>query len=249
MGAAAIVVTEADVDPQPLADELGRRMWARRERLAGRLMDIDTALRSAADGPGPVLLLDMGDNVGGGSPGDSAYIAHALRRHQLGGGLMTLYDPASVRAARAAGAGATCALDLGGATDPRCGGPLHARAEVVGLFSGTFTESQVRHGGMTHFDMGDTAVVRTPEDTTFMLTSRRLFPVSAAQWTAFGIDPSRYRFIVAKGVHAPVAAYREICPRMFRVNTPGVTSADVQTFSYRYRRRPMYPFEAGAAWD
>jgi len=81
-----------------------------------------------------------------------------------------------------------------------------------------------------------------------MLTSQRLFPVSLGQWTAFGIDPSQYRFIVAKGVHAPVAAYRDVCPCMIRVNTPGVTSADPLSFAYRHRRRPMYPFEPDTSW-
>ncbi len=100
---------------------------------------------------------------------------------------------------------------------------------------------------MSRFDMGPTAVVRS-ETATVMLTSQRLFPVSLGQWTAFGIDPSQYRFIVAKGVHAPVAAYRDVCPCMIRVNTPGVTSADPLSFAYRHRRRPMYPFEPDTSW-
>ena len=51
------------------------------------------------------------------------------------------------------------------------------------------------------------------------------------------------RIIVAKGVHAPVAAYSPVCPTMIRVNTAGVTSADMTSFNFKERRRPMFPFE------
>jgi microcystin degradation protein MlrC len=48
---------------------------------------------------------------------------------------------------------------------------------------------------------------------------------------------------VAKGVHAPVAAYAEVCRDFLRVNTPGVTTADLSRLEYRHRRRPLHPFE------
>ena len=76
-----------------------------------------------------------------------------------------------------------------------------------------------------------------------MLTTRRVFPVSLVQLTSSGIDPSAFRFIVAKGVHAPVTAYAEVCKSFVRVNTRGITSADLATFEYRKRRRPLFPFE------
>jgi microcystin degradation protein MlrC len=41
---------------------------------------------------------------------------------------------------------------------------------------------------------------------------------------------------VAKGVHAPVAAYGEVCREFIRVNTPGVTTADLSRLAYRHRR-------------
>ena len=52
-----------------------------------------------------------------------------------------------------------------------------------------------------------------------------------------------FRVLVAKGVHAPVAAYREVCKTFIRVNTPGVTCADMTRQIYHHRRRPLFPFE------
>jgi microcystin degradation protein MlrC len=49
--------------------------------------------------------------------------------------------------------------------------------------------------------------------------------------------------LVAKGVHAPTAAYAPVCPTLLRVNTPGVTTADMQRLDFQNRRHPLFPFE------
>jgi microcystin degradation protein MlrC len=54
---------------------------------------------------------------------------------------------------------------------------------------------------------------------------------------------------VAKGVNAPVAAYKEVCKQFIRVNTPGCTAADLAEFHYEHRRRPMFPFEQACEWS
>jgi microcystin degradation protein MlrC len=77
-----------------------------------------------------------------------------------------------------------------------------------------------------------------------MLTSRRVPPWSLHQLTSCQLEPGQFRLIVAKGVVAPLAAYRTVCPHAIRVNTLGVTCADMTKLEYRYRRRPMFPFEA-----
>ena len=91
--------------------------------------------------------------------------------------------------------------------------------------------------------MGPCAVVETDRRLSILLTSRRTPPFSLGQLTSCGLDPTKYRIIVAKGVHAPVAAYRSICKSFIRVNTPGVTTADMSALPYRHRRRPLFPLE------
>ena len=77
-----------------------------------------------------------------------------------------------------------------------------------------------------------------------MVTSRRMPPFSLRQLTAFGVDASKFRAIVAKGVIAPMAAYRNVAAGGFiHVDSPGATRADMTKLSYRTRRRPMFPFE------
>jgi microcystin degradation protein MlrC len=90
--------------------------------------------------------------------------------------------------------------------------------------------------------------VQTDDHMTIMLTSRRMPPFSLQQLTSCQVDPTTFRFLVIKGVHAPMAAYRDVCQSFIRVNTPGVTCADMERLVYRHRRRPMFPFEREAAW-
>jgi microcystin degradation protein MlrC len=58
-----------------------------------------------------------------------------------------------------------------------------------------------------------------------------------------GIEPTQYQVLVAKGVNAPIAAYQPVCRHILRVNTPGVTTADMTQLPFHHRRRPMFPFE------
>ena len=239
MGVSVIVVTDGDpAAARRYADELASYWWELRDQFRGRLTSPADAVRQAAAAPGPVCLLDMGDNVGGGSPADSTVLASELIRQNVGPAFICLNDPAAVRACTDVGPSSAVTLGVG---NP----PLHARFTVRALFDGVFEEPEARHGGIRRFDQGPTAVIET-SGLTVMLTSRRTAPFSLGQLTAFGLDPARFRAIVAKGVHAPVAAYAPVCPTLIRVNTPGVTSAGLTHFDYRHRRRPLYPFEADA---
>ncbi len=251
MGSAFLVVTDDDPElAQSAADELAHHLWRHRQDFLGDLLGIDAALDLAATLDAPVCLLDMGDNVGGGSPGDSTHLVHALHRRQLDqGSFVCLFDPAAVSKAAAATPGEELSLTVGATTDSLHGGPFTAQFRLRGVYEGKFHESKPRHGGFTHYDQGKTVVVESTQGMTIMLTSRRMVPFSLEQLRSCELDPAVFRFLVAKGVNAPVAAYREVCEQLLRVDTPGVTTADVTRFVYHNRRQPMLPFEPDTVWQ
>ncbi len=245
MGTSVLVVTNDEPDlARKLADEFAEYLVLRRSVFAGKLIDVDAAVDQAASMPGPVCLLDMGDNVGGGSPGDGTLLLEAIVRHGVERAFVCLYDPTSVEQVKKAGIGARLALQLGAKTDRLHGDPIAATVRVRGLYDGQFSESQPRHGGRTHYDMGPTVVVELDRGPTVMLTSRRIAPFSLEQLASCNVDPSAFRIIVAKGVHGPLPAYAPVCPTLIRVNTPGVTTADMTRLAYQHRRKPLFPFEA-----
>jgi microcystin degradation protein MlrC len=249
MGASAIVVTDGSKpDAEQLAQRLAARMWAQRHEFAGNLIGVVAAIDRALIADPPVCLLDMGDNVGGGAPGDGTWLADALMNRRVARSLVVICDAAAVHAAASANIGETVQLKIGAHCGPLSGTPIERQFTVVGRSSGRSVETQRTHGGFTSFDHGRTAVVRAIEGPTIVLTERRMVPFSLAQLRACGVDPNNFRVLVAKGVHAPIAAYREVCRTFIRVDTTGVTAADMTRLEYRHRRRPMFPFEPNCEW-
>lgn len=245
VGSAVLVVTD---NSQQLAKEsaqqLALTMWQSRDALAGQFISMDEAVARAAQLDGPVCLLDMGDNVGGGSPGDSTHLAHTILNHDVRNALICLCDPDSVQQAVAAGPGSSVDLQVGGKTDDLHGSPVIDTFLVQGIYDGQFTDSQTRHGGFTNYDQGRSAVVSSADGRlTVLLTSLRVPPFSLVQLTSCDLDPAAFQIIVAKGVNAPVAAYEPVCEELIRVNSPGCTTADMRQLTFQHRRRPLFPFE------
>ena len=245
MGSGFIVAT--DNDPalaQQYADELTDYLWEQKEDFRGVMIGIEDALEQAADSPKPVCLLDMGDNVGGGSPADGTLLLHALRKRGGLKGFASVFDPAAVQKAHTVQPGERITLSMGGNTDPAVhGAPFESEVTVRSFHDGHYRETEARHGGRTRFNMGEAAVVDTDDGLTILLTSRRSGSSSLQQLISSNVDPLAYDALVAKGVHAPVAAYAPVCPTLIRVNTPGITTADMDQLDYKNRRKPMFPFE------
>ena len=246
MGSAAIAVADGNTDlASTAANDLGRTILGPPWRM-GRRIDCPArrGLRAGHACSAPVCLLDMGDNVGGGAPGDGTLLAHLLNRPGIGKSFVCLHDPAAAtQHTLDAGVADAWPFSMGGKSFAVYGSPVEAEVTVRHISDGVFTDLRPRHGGTTHYNIGRLAVVETAAGLTIMLTTRRAFPVSIVQLTHCGIDPSAFRFIVAKGVHAPVTAYAEACKSFVRANTPGITSADPSAFEYYRRRRPLFPFE------
>ncbi len=242
----------ADGDPQAARDAalgLARRAWDRRAEMTGAIASPEEALRRAAASPrGPVVLMDVGDNIGGGSPADSTVLLTLARRLGVRSYLQTLYDPQVVAACIAAGVGATVRLRVGAKTDDRHGEPVEVEGWVRLLSDGRYEDPTPTHGGARFFDAGPTAVLETRDDHTLVLTSRRVGNTSREQMYALGIRPETKRVVVAKGVVSPRPAYAPIAAEIILVDTPGVTTADLTRFRYERRRRPLYPFEPAATY-
>ena len=246
MGTSFIAVTDNAPDrARALAQELADHLLTNRDDFVGEFISIADAIAHLRSAEKPVLLLDMGDNVGGGSPGDGTFLAAALHRANIRA-FVCLYDPHTVIECDRKGVGATITSTVAGRHDLTLGPPLKIPLKIRSLHDGQFTEPQPRHGGMTTYDMGRTAIVETTGTDvplTLMLTSRRVMPSSLRQIAHCNLDPENFDVLVAKGVHAPVAAYEPICRTIIRVNTPGPTTADMRQLTYKHRRKPMFPFE------
>ena len=253
MGPAAVVVTDgAPALARQGARQLADRLWATRERLHFSLPDVAHAVSMArASERRPVILVDMGDNIGGGSSGDSTFILRELLRQGVAGWVVVLADPEAVAACARAGVGADLRLHVGGLRDNLHGEPVEVSGRVKCLHDGRYEESEVRHDGQRYHDQGLSALLETSgppaESSSFLLlTSRRQTPFSLQQLLSVGLQPARQRVLVVKAAIAWRAAYEAIAGEIIEVDSPGVTS--VNPAHFRYRRAPaLWGLPAGAS--
>jgi microcystin degradation protein MlrC len=250
MGPSVVVVTDGD---RALAEREARRLsdmlWATRDQLVLKVPDAAEAVRQARTATKfPIALIDMGDNIGGGSAGDSTFILEQLLKQGAQGWVVVMADPAAVDAAKKAGIGGGFDMPVGGKTDDLHGKPVRVRGRVKALHDGRYVETEVRHGGGRYWDMGHTAVIEADGSTAdlpnlLLVTARRSSPNSLHQLISNGVYPQRQRMLVVKGAIAPRAAYEPIAAQIIEVDTPGVTAVNPKRFTYRHVRRPLFGLE------
>ncbi len=256
MGASVIAVAQQDhALALHTASEMASFWWKHRSEFLGKLVSVESGITLAQnarqqDPTKPVGLLEMGDNVGGGSPGDGTWIAHGWLQFGNGPCLAVLADPEAVRLAVAAGIGARLQMNVGGRIDPRRHGPpLRDHWTVINITDGRFSESEPRHGGYSKFNQGTTAVLQGDSGLTVVATTLRVAPLSLQQILSQNLRPADFSAIILKGVHAPVAAYAPACSQLIRINTTGVTTADLTELLFQQRRRPLFPWENPTDWQ
>jgi microcystin degradation protein MlrC len=245
MGPAVIAVADADRPAaQAIADELAGRMWEARHDLFVACPAPEEAVRLALQSEQrPVVLVDLGDNVGGGSAGDGTVLLSELLRQGASGAVVVLCDPDASEAAFDAGPGGRFEAMVGGRIDRLHGDPLPVRGMVRSLHDGAWVEDQPRHGGRRLNDQGPTAVVEIEGPNLLVLNSLRTPPFSLGQLTSLGINPAQQSILVVKAAVAHKAAYGPIAGRFIEVDTPGLTAIDPARFAFRRIRRPMFPID------
>ncbi len=247
IGPSVIVVTDNDPElAKREADRLSAMLWATREKIKLNLPDAAAAGKQAASSDKfPVVLIDMGDNIGGGSAGDSTFVLDELLKQKAQGWVMTICDPEAVRAAARLGVNGGFEMKVGGKTDRLHGEPVMVRGRVKSLHDGKYIETEVRHGGGRYHDQGLTAVIEVEGSTRdlpnlLLLTNERASPNSLQQLISCGVYPERQRILVVKGAIAPRAAYEPIAGRIIEMDTPGATAVNPARFSYKRARRPLF---------
>ena len=227
------------------ADELAEAVWEARGTFCRGLLTPEEAVEKAlSEAEGPVVLADVSDNVGGGTPGDGTAILAALLEAGAEDAVVVLCDPEAVRAcqtADSAGAGRTVELEVGGKWDDQHGSPVAVRGELVRVEETRYRRSGSFHTGM-EIDMGLCAVLNVG-GVGLVLTSRRVLPFDADHLRAAGIDLERQRILVTKSAVAWRAAFGEVASRVYHVDGPGICTCRLSSFDYQRVRRPIVPLD------
>ena len=247
MGPSVVVVTNNDPElARREAKRLAGMLYATRDKLVLTLPDSEKAVAAAMAGPKfPVALFDTGDNIGGGSAGDSTFLIAELLRQKATGWFVPFTEPEAVAAAFRIGVGHPFDMLVGGKSDDLHGKPVRIRGVVRSLHIGTYFETEVRHAGRRYFDMGLTAIIEAEGSAPdlanlVMLTTKPAIPLSIHQLTSCGVYPERMRILVVKGTIAPRPAYEPVVARIIEVDSPGVTAVNPARFVFKNVRRPLF---------
>jgi len=240
MGASVVAVTDNQPEKaRQIARRLSDMLWATRAVLKLELPDPKAAVRRAMTAEKfPVVLVEMGDNIGGGSAGDATFLLSELIRQKADGWFVAIADPEAVQAAVRAGIGGAFDALVGGKTDKLHGEPVRIRGRVKSLHDGQFIETEIRHGGQRYYDQGLTAVIEAEGSTRdlknlLMLTSRRMVPFSIHQLVSCGVYPERQKILVVKAAIAFRAAYEPVAAQIIEVDTGGATAVNPERFTYK----------------
>jgi len=245
---AVVVGDRMGHEGRALLDRLLDMAWQRREAflykgapLAGQIAGARTL------GDGPIVLVDHGDNTASGGTQDVMSVIEEAMRQGLDDVVAgPICDPASVARLLAAGTAASVTLPLGGVVDmPQInlpGKPLTVTGRVTRITEGEFVVTGPMATG-TRVRMGKTAVLDTGP-MQIVVSERRSEPFDLGVFTHCGIDPRRKRYVLIKSRQHFRAGFEPIARHIVLCDGDGCTSSDLRLFTYKNRRRPLYPFEA-----
>jgi microcystin degradation protein MlrC len=251
----AVIVTTDNNLPQ--AEEAARRLatyiWSRREEFVVRPVAVEEAVQQAILAPqGPIILADIGDNPGAGTPADGTVLLEALLRHGAKQAVVApINDPEAVQLAIKAGEGATLTLQLGGKTDQFHGQPLEVVARVVRLSDGKFIHTGPMGTGVQS-EMGPTAVLEVQGQqggaVQVLTTTYRYQPLDLAMLQSQGIEPAQQHIIVVKSSVHFRAAFSPIARQIIEVDTPGLSNPGLDRLQFYKLKRPIYPLDPDMHW-
>lgn len=242
-GPSALVITDGRPElARQMAMEIARRMWELREEFLPSLASVQEAVDRAITGKqGPIVLADVGDNIGAGTPGDGTFILRELLRRQAQDTVVIIADAQAVGQAIEAGVAQTVELTVGGKSDSCHGEPVSVYGRIKHISDGVFVNKGHMRDGIVE-DMGRTVVLDVT-GVDVVLTSMKMPPWNLEQLRSVGITPENKKIIVVKSAVAFRAAYEPIAKEIIEVDSPGLSSVNLRQFEYRHIRRPIFPLD------
>jgi len=240
----SIVVT-TDREPglaREVAEEIKQAAWERRHAFHTDMVAVPEAVGEAiATDEGPVVLGDLADSGGAGTPGDgTAILAELLKQNARGAVVGNIADPAAVREAINAGVGQNITLTVGGKTDKFHGDPVQISGRVRTIHDGVFTASTLFNAGTVH--RGPTAVVDCG-GTEVILTSRPVLVFEANHFRSLGIEPTARKILVCKAEMQHRAGFAGLARTFIDVDAPGLATQVLSRLPYSKIRRPVFPLD------
>jgi microcystin degradation protein MlrC len=227
---------------QEIAESLQEFAWRQRHHFQPYLVPIEDAVREAMQTDAwPVVLGDVADSGGAGTPGDgTALLEELLKQNATGAVIGHLVDPEAVGQAVRAGVGQRLTLSVGGKVDSFHGRPVQVSGTVRSIHDGDFVTSTPFNSGLQR--RGPT-VVFVCDGIEIILTANRAHSFEPNTFRSVGIEPSQRRILVAKSELQHRAGLAGVGKTFIDVDTPGLSTPVLSRLPYRKIRRPVFPLD------
>ncbi|MEM2875832.1 MAG: MlrC C-terminal domain-containing protein, partial [Candidatus Bathyarchaeia archaeon] len=241
---------------QNTAERVAKIVWeVRQDFMKVRpLIPVDEAVEAAMNAPsGPIVLVDVADNSGGGAPCDNTVILESLLRKGAEDAVVPLRDPEAVALAMASGVGNIIEVELGGKIDRRFYKPIRVQARVKALFDGKYIVRGPHHGGYEtrenllpkeawkRVDVGKTALLEVGGIE--VIVSEGRVGMEQDYYKSAGVDPAQRKIVVVKSHQAHRASFERIAKQIIEVDTPGSTSPSYRGLTFKNIPRPVFPLD------
>ncbi len=241
-GANILVVSDEYQDKDALrAKQLAKSLAMEFEQIGKSVgrdfsVTVDQALaQTEAVDDGLVVIADIADNAGGGSPSDSTFILKAMLEKQIrNAAIAMIWDPVAVQFAIKAGIGAKIELRIGGKVAKCSGDPVDTDARVTAI---DLDESS------NPFIVPDPKVAIRVAGIDIVLNSIREQVYSPDVFTDLGIDIKTKKLLVVKSSQHFYAAFAPIAKKVIYCNTDGCLNADLTQYNFQNIQRPMWPLD------
>jgi microcystin degradation protein MlrC len=230
--------TQADADAA--ADNIAALIESHENDFDGRIFTPDDGVRYAMElatrARKPVIIADTQDNPGAGGDSDTTGMLRALVRNNAArAAIGVIYDPASAKAAHAAGVGATVTLALGGKSGISGDAPYKETFVVQNLSDGQFIAPGPYYGGRD-MDMGPSACLRIG-DISVVVSSHKAQLADQSMFRYVGIEPTEQAILVNKSSVHFRADFEPIAEQLIICAAPGAMPADTAALPWT-RLRP-----------
>jgi microcystin degradation protein MlrC len=230
--------TQADADAA--ADAIAKLIVSHENDFDGRIFTPDEGVRYAMElathARKPIVIADTQDNPGAGGDSDTTGMLRALvRNNATRAAIGVIYDPASARAAHAAGVGATVTLALGGKSGVPGDAPYRETFIVENLSDGQFVAAGPYYGGRG-MAMGPSAALRIG-DIRVVVSSHRAQLADQSMYRYVGIEPSEQSILVNKSSVHFRADFEPIAEKLIICAAPGAMPVDTAALPWT-RLRP-----------
>lgn len=229
---------------------VARAGWADRKRYVANTIDVAPAVELAREATQPLLFADVADNPGGGGRGNTSWMLQAFDQARISGVVLGVFVDAELASqAHARGEGAEFDAVFN-QVESAYSRRYQARVRVLTLSDG---EGVGRRGILRgrKFSLGPSCLLELIDSgMKVVVGSLRRQLAEPAMLEMHGIDIARAQVVVVKSRGHYRAGFDEFFSndRIYDVDSPGLTTPNLQQIAFKGLPRPVWPLDESAVW-